>query len=64
MDRILKVINALKVKCKLNLSLERKKQSLVNLIKRVLFRSSSPRGRFTGFFGIGNIEMSRYVCVP
>lgn len=46
---ILKVINALKVECKLNLILERKKQSLVNLIKYILFQSSSPRGRFTGF---------------
>ena len=61
---ILKVINALKVECKLNLRLERKKQSLVNLLKYILFQSSPPRGRFTGGFGIGNIEVSWYVCLP
>lgn len=47
---IVKVMNALKVECKLNLRLERKKQSLGNLIKYILFQSSSPRGRFTCFF--------------
>lgn len=61
---ILKIINALKAECKLNLRLERKKESLVNLIKYVLFQCRSPRGRFTGFFGIGNIEMSWYVSPP
>lgn len=60
---VLKGINALKVECKLNLRLERKKQSLVNLIKYVLFQSSSPQGRFTGGFGTGNAEMSWYVCL-
>lgn len=61
---VLKVISALKVECKVNLRLERKKQSLGNLIKYILFQSSSPTGRFTGGFGTGVTEMSRYVCLP